>query len=190
MKSPNVIAFPDFSIPFTIHCDASQNGLGAVLYQEQEGETRVISFASRTLTPAERNYYLHSGKLEFLALKWAVTDKFSDYLINGPPFEVVTDNNPLTYLLTTAKLNTTGLIWVAELANYHFSISYRSRKKHVDADFLSRNPVDDFERMKDETDKMINSKDINVVFASVSKKNEDLIKNIKIETLELKQLNV
>ena len=52
LKSPSMIAFPDFSIPFTIHCDASQNGLGAVLYQEQEGETRVISFASRTLTPA------------------------------------------------------------------------------------------------------------------------------------------
>ena len=114
-----MIAFPDFSIPFTIHCDASQNGLGVVLYQEQEGETRVVSIASRTLTPVERNYYLHSGKLEFLALKWAITDKFSDYLINGPPFEVVTDNNHLTYVLTTAKLNTTGLRWVAELANYH-----------------------------------------------------------------------
>ena len=93
-----MIAFPDFSIPFTIHCDASQNGLGAVLYQEQEGATRVISIASRTLKAAERNYYLQSGKLEFLALKWAITDKFSDYLIHGPPFEVATDNNPLTCL--------------------------------------------------------------------------------------------
>ena len=42
----------------------------------------------------------------------------------------------------------------------------------MDADFLSRNPMDDFEKMKDETDKMINSNDINLVFALVSKKNE------------------
>ena len=191
LKSPRVIAYPDFSIPFTIHCDASQNGLGAVLYQKQEGKTRIISLASRTLTPAEKNYYMHSGKLEFLALKWAVTVRLSDYLINGPPFEVVTDNNPLTYVLTTVKLNTTGLRWVSELANYHFSISYRSGKKHVDADFLSRHPVDDFERVKDEADKMISSEDINLVFASVSHKDEDLIKNIRIDTLDLKhEVNV
>ena len=50
---------------------------------------------------------MHSGKFEFLALKWAITEKISDSLINGPKFEVVTDNNPLTYILTTANLNTT-----------------------------------------------------------------------------------
>ena len=42
LKSPNVIAYPDFSVPFTFHCDASQMGLGAVLYQEQEGEMKII----------------------------------------------------------------------------------------------------------------------------------------------------
>ena len=74
----------DFSKPFIVHTDASQEGLGAALYQVQDGETRIISLASRTLTPSERNYFMHSGKLEFLALKWAVTEKFHDYLINGP----------------------------------------------------------------------------------------------------------
>ena len=57
---------------------------------------RVISYASRTLSDAEKNYHLHSGELEFLALKWAITDRFSDYLRYGPPFVVYTDNNPLT----------------------------------------------------------------------------------------------
>ena len=139
LKSPAVISYPDFSIPFIIHCDASQSGLGAVLYQKQgkEGKPKVVSFASRTLSPAEKNYYLHSGKLEFLALKWAVTDRFKDYLINGPQFEVVTDNNPLTYFLTTAKLNATGLRWISELANFQFTIKYRSGKKHIDADYLT-----------------------------------------------------
>ena len=86
LQSPEVIAFPDFNIPFMVHCDASQSGLGAVLYQNQQNKIRVISFASRTLTPAEKNYHLHSGKLEFLALKWAIAEKFNDYLHYGPPF--------------------------------------------------------------------------------------------------------
>ena len=67
--SSEVMAFPDFNSPFFMTCDACERGLGAVLYQKQNGVNRVISFASRTLTDAERNYNLHSGKLEFLALK-------------------------------------------------------------------------------------------------------------------------
>ena len=116
--------------------------------RKQNGVTRVISFASRTLMDAEKNYHLHSGKLEFLALKWAITDKFTDYLKYGPPFVVYTDNNPLTYVLTTAKLNAIGLRWVAELADFNFSIKYRPGKVNQDADGLSRNPVslDEFEK--------------------------------------------
>ena len=88
LKSPNVMAYPDFDVPFILHCDASSYGVGAVLYQQQGEKMRVISFASRTLTPAEKNYNLHSGKLEFLALKWSITEKFADYLAYGPPFTV------------------------------------------------------------------------------------------------------
>ncbi|KAI3361285.1 hypothetical protein L3Q82_013460, partial [Scortum barcoo] len=62
----------DFELPFVLHTDASDKGLGAVLYQSQGGKLRVIGYGSRTLTSAEKNYRLHSGKLEFLALKWAV----------------------------------------------------------------------------------------------------------------------
>lgn len=103
-----VMAFPDFETPFVLHTDASNDGLGAVLYQKQEGKLRVIAYASRTLTPAEKRYHLHSGKLEFLALKWAICDRFRDYLYYSPPFTVFTDNNPLTYVLSSAKLNATG----------------------------------------------------------------------------------
>ena len=58
-------------------------------------------------------------KLEFLALKWSVTERFHEYLYGGH-FEVYMDNNPLTYILTTAKLDITGQRWVASLANYNF----------------------------------------------------------------------
>ena len=69
IKYAKTMVYPDFLSPFTVNCDASEKELEAVLYQEQNGQMKVISYASRTLTPAEKNYNLHSGKLEFLALK-------------------------------------------------------------------------------------------------------------------------
>lgn len=139
---PPVLGFPEFSEPFILHTDASNQGLGAVLYQRQGGKLRVIAYGSRTLTAAEKNYHLHSGKLEFLALKWAVTEKFRDYLYYAPTFTVYSDNNPLTYVLSSAKLNATGCRWVGELADFHFTIRYRPGRENVDADTLSRIPLD------------------------------------------------
>ena len=132
-----VIAYADYTKKFILYTDASELGLGAVLYQEQDNEKKVIAYTSRTLSASEKNYPAH--KLEFLALKWAVTDHFHEYLYGGK-FEVYTDNNPLTYILTTAKLDATGQRWVAILANYNFSLHYRSGKSNIDADTLSRIP--------------------------------------------------
>ena len=194
LKSPNVIAYPDFSLPFIVHCDASQLGLGGALYQKQGDKTRIISLASRTLTPAEKNYFMHSGKLEFLALKWCVAEKFSNYLLNCPKFEVVTDNNPLTYVLSTAKLNSTGLRWVAELANYDFSIKYRKGKKHIDADFLSRNPIDQFEELEKGTNKEICKEDIDIVLKAAAKRIREehvdvgCIQTVDVSAIELSQV--
>lgn len=142
LVQPPVLGFPDFTLPIVLHTDASNKGLGAVLYQRQNDKLRVIAYGSRTLTAAEKNYNLHSGKLEFLALKWAITDKFRDYLYYAPFFTVYSDNNPLTYVLSTAKLNATGCRWVAELADFHFTIKYRPGKENIDADSLSRMPLD------------------------------------------------
>jgi len=141
LSSPEVMAYPDFEKPFVLNCDASGLGLGAVLYQKQNDEMHVISYASRTLTDTEKNYHLHSGKLEFLALKWAVTEKFADYLGHGASCTIYTDNNPLTYVMTSAKLNAAGMRWISELADYNFTIKYRPGKCNGDADGLSRKPV-------------------------------------------------
>ena len=131
-----VLAYADYSKPFVLHTDASTIGLGAVLYQKQaDGKERVIAYASRTLNRAERNYDAH--KLEFLALKWAVTDRFHEYLYGGT-FDVFTDNNPLTYILTTAKLDAMGHRWVASLGPYNFNLHYKPGKLNSDADALSR----------------------------------------------------
>ena len=105
-----VLAYADFSKPFKLHTDAYGMGLGAVLYQTREdGTETVIAFASRSLSKAESHYPAH--KLEFLALKWVVVEKFHEYLY-GSTFDVHTDNNPLTYILTTAKLDAASHHWV------------------------------------------------------------------------------
>ena len=92
LSSPPILAYADFSKPFLLNTDASSDGLGAVLYQVQDGQEKVIAYASRGLRNSERHYPAH--KLEFLSLKWSVTEKFHDYLY-GNQFEVRTDNNPL-----------------------------------------------------------------------------------------------
>ena len=60
----------------------------SVLYCTSDRILRVIGYGSRTMTLAEKNYKLHSGKLEFLALKWAITEPFHDYLFNVPHFSL------------------------------------------------------------------------------------------------------
>ena len=130
-----ILAYADFKAPFILHTDASSDGLGAVLYQNQDDQRRVIAYASRSLSPSERNYPAY--KLKFLILKSAITDKFHEYLY-GAEFQVFTDSNPLTYILTTAKLDAIGHRWVAALSNYTFSISYKLGKNNKDADTLSR----------------------------------------------------
>ena len=81
--STPVLVFLDFDKPVLLETDASQEGLGAVLFQKQDdGHYHPITFRSHSLTPAERNY--HSSKLEFLGLKWSVTEHFKEYLAYAP----------------------------------------------------------------------------------------------------------
>ena len=132
-KTP-ILAYENYSKTFKLHTDASEHDLGAVLYQKQDDNTEcVIAYASRPLSKPKRNYDTH--KLEFLALKWSMMERFHEYLYGGH-FEVYADNNPLTYILTTAKLDATGQRWVASLANYNFKIFYKSGELNVEADAL------------------------------------------------------
>ena len=145
LSSPPVLGYANCQLPFEVHTDASQKGLGAILYQNQGGIQRVISYASRGLKRSEKNY--PASKLEFLALKWTVTDKFSDYLYGTcTKFIVLTGNNPLTYALSKAKLDAAWHRWLSALANYDFSIVYRPGKTNTDADVLSRYPGIDKEK--------------------------------------------
>ena len=105
-----------------------------MLYQKDDGgHQRVIAYASRCLNHTKCNYPAH--KLEFLALKWAITNRFHEYLYSDQ-FDVNTDNNPLTYILTSAKLDVTGQRWIASLTNYDFRIFCKTGKTNVEADAL------------------------------------------------------
>ena len=136
-----ILAYADYNLPFVLYTDASLRGLGAVLAQVQDGRERVIAYASRSLHPAEQNDANYSSfKLELLALKWAVTEKFKDYL-TGAQFTIYTDNNPVAHL-QTARLGAVEQRWAAQLASFTFEIKYRPGKNNANADALSRYPAD------------------------------------------------
>ena len=101
-----VLAFANFEKEFQLETDTSLEGLGAMLSQKQpDGKWHPVASGSCELKGGEAKY--HSLKLEFLALKWAITEQFREYL-QYRPFTVLMDNNPLTYILTTPNLDALG----------------------------------------------------------------------------------
>ena len=138
LTTAQVLAYPDYSKPFVVETDASDTRLGVVLTQKQDGKLRVIAYASQGLRGTEQNMKnCSSMKLKLLALKWAVAEKFQEYLL-GSEFVVYSDNNPLTYLQSKSKLKAVEHHWAAELASFNFKIEYRAGKHNTNADALSR----------------------------------------------------
>ena len=139
LTSPPVLGFPDFSQEFFLETDASHQGLSGILSQKQGDRQVVIAYASRTLRPTEKNMDNYSSmKLELLALKWCLTEKFRDYLL-GRKVTVWTDNNPLTYVTKPGtKLGATEMRWMAQLAQFELEVKYRTGKSNRAADALSR----------------------------------------------------
>ena len=135
MTAPG-LAFTDYIKPFLLETDASKDGLGAMLSQKQtDRQYHLITHGSRALTPHEKNYHL--TKLEFLVLKWAVTEHFKEYLFYQP-FLVKTDNNPLTYIMMTPNLDATGHQWVGALVWFNFELEYQEGHDNTAVDVLSQ----------------------------------------------------
>ena len=135
MGSP-VLAFADYMQDFLLKTDASKERLGAVFSQKQaDKHYHPVACGSQALSAHEKNY--HSTKLEFLALKWAVTEHFKEHLLYQP-FLVKTDNNPLTYIMTTPNLDATGHQWVGALVKFNFQLEYQKGQDNAVADALSQ----------------------------------------------------
>lgn len=96
-------------------------GRSLVKYLEGEKKPRRVAFANKTLSKSQSRYPAH--RLEFFALKWAVCKKFAHWL-KGNRFTVLTDNNPLTYIMTKPKLDACEQRWVSKIAPFDFDLKY------------------------------------------------------------------
>ncbi|XP_008204128.1 uncharacterized protein LOC103315702 [Nasonia vitripennis] len=134
VASAPVLHCPDFDQQFVIQIDASDTGFGVVLTQNINGQDRVLEFASRVLTLAERNYTV--SERECLAVLFAVR-KFRQY-IEGYEFKVITDHSSLRWLCNLR--NPTGRLirWALKLQGHKYTIEHRKGADHHVPDALSR----------------------------------------------------
>jgi hypothetical protein len=141
-----ILGFPDWTLPFEVHTDACEYGLGATLVQRHPTTNieTVIAFASRSLRPGEIAKQLDQHRLEALAVRWAV-EHFRPY-VALTAFIVVTDNREVSKLLTKESgVDHDDLLAkvVVYLQGYDVTLRHRAGKKHGSADGLSRNPLPD-----------------------------------------------
>jgi predicted aspartyl protease len=124
------MAFPDSALPYDMHTDASDVGIGAVLVQQG----RPIAFASRTLTSAESNY--STTEKECLAIVWAL-GIFHPY-VYGADLTVYTDHAALRSILSTKTPKGRIARWIMMVQTYEFKVVHRKGSANLDADALSR----------------------------------------------------
>ncbi|GKD03610.1 reverse transcriptase domain-containing protein [Tanacetum coccineum] len=125
-----ILALPEGNDDFVVYCDASHQGLGAVLMQRE----KVIAYASRQLKPNEENYTTHD--LELGAVVFAL--KIWRHYLYGTKCTVFTDHKSLQHILDQKELNMRQRRWLELLADYDCEIRYHPGKANVVADALSR----------------------------------------------------
>jgi hypothetical protein len=125
-----VLVMPDMEKPFSIYCDASGQGLGCVLMQDD----RVVAYASRQLRKHEVNY--PTNDLELAAVVYAL--KIWRHYLMGKRCELCTDHKSLKYIFTQSNLNLRQRRWLELIKDYDLGINYHPGKANVVADALSR----------------------------------------------------
>ena len=139
MEHP-ILKHPDWSQSFIVQTDASDKAIGAVLCRlDEEGQERVIQYASRQLSNSERKW--DTREKELLRVVWAC-EAFRPYLI-GQHFTVETDHANLCWLFNGSHKNGRLDRWVLRLQEFDFSVKYRPGKANANADCLSRMETDE-----------------------------------------------
>ena len=145
LTSDKCLTHFDSTLKLSLACDASEYGIGAVLsHTMDDGSERPVGYASRTLSPSEKNY--SQLEKEGLSCIFGIK-KFHDYLF-GRPFNLITDHKPLLGLLkenTPRSPQASARIkrWALFLSSYEYTLSFRKTDDHANADALSRLPLPD-----------------------------------------------
>ena len=136
LVSAPILAMPKDEGEYWLDTDASNFSIGAVLSQVQDGEERVIAYASRLLNAPEKNYCV--TRRELLAVVF-FTKYFRSYLL-GRDFTIRTDHSALRWLKTTPEPIGQQARWLERLEEFTYRIEHRPGNKHGNADALSRRP--------------------------------------------------
>ncbi|GJP49859.1 hypothetical protein CLOM_g9013 [Closterium sp. NIES-68] len=121
VKTAPLLKLPNPDEPFLLYTDWSSSGMCTVLCQEEKGTERVVAYVSRSCSPAESNYSSYEG--EGLAAVWAV-ELFRPYL-QGRKFTLVTDHQPLLWLMTNQTLKDRNARWAMHLQEFEFDVKHR-----------------------------------------------------------------
>ena len=136
LTSAPILAMPQDDQPYRLDTDASNDAIGAVLSQVQDGQERVVAYASRLLNKSEKNYCV--TRRELLAVVFFIK-QFRNYLL-GRKFLIRTDHAALRWLRNMAEPIGQQARWLASMEEYEFDIEHRPGKKHANADAMSRRP--------------------------------------------------
>jgi hypothetical protein len=128
-----LLQYPDFTKPFVLTTDASNEAVGAILSQGPIGQDLPVAYASRTLSHAEKNY---STTEELLAIVWGCR-QYRQYLF-GRTFTIVTDHQPLTWVFNVKDPSSRLLRWRLKLEEFDYRIVYKPGSMNINADVLSR----------------------------------------------------
>ncbi|KAE9292797.1 hypothetical protein PF008_g24972 [Phytophthora fragariae] len=138
LQSAPTLALPDDDRPFSVVCDASDFAIGCAMLQvDADGRERVVSFQSRQLKAAEKNYPVHDKEL--LAMKYALV-KFRVHLLGQQPFVIYTDHASLRTATSSPHLSQRMARWLSFFTEYNFTVEYKPGKQNVLADAVSRRP--------------------------------------------------
>ena len=167
MINAPVMVFPRDEDTYILNCDASLESIGAVLSQIQDGEEKIIAYASRLYSEAERNYCV--TRRELLAMVY-FCKYFKQYLL-GRDFLIRTDHSALTWLRKTPDQIGQQSRWLEQLEEFTFRIEHQSGSKHTNADAMSKRPCRQCHRIDDEDEVEVNG--VQAIRVNIENKEEE-----------------